>query len=237
MDLSMASSLGGVISNVIATDSANQVSRIKAGAESYIRGKNNEVVAEENKRDAVLTGFQRWKQSVYNSRVTQNAATDQDMLTTNYNRQRDVRARGSFATQVQYAEQSGRMQAQAAASGVTGSVVDVLNMTLQMKQGQQDTQFAEATRQMDYDEGQREFTTYWADMDKMDTSIILDNQRVSDPNISYTQQAPLISAVKPSDVKNIAQGLGNMNFSFNQPKPASLPFAGEDVGDNSQVLA
>jgi hypothetical protein len=217
MDYGMVSSVGGVVGSIITTNAANHIAADQAKTQAYIRGKNNEVIAEENKRDAILTGIQRWRQSIYNKRVVQNAASDQEMLTTNFNRQRDARARGNFAEQVQYAEQAGRMQAQAAASGVTGSVVDVLNMTLRMKKGQEDTQYANTTAQLARDEATKEFSTYWSDMDRQDTSIIFDNPRMNDYGVSAPQQRSLISGVSLSDIKTVAQGVGSMNFSFNSP--------------------
>lgn len=220
MDYGASSAAGSFISTVIATRSANKIAGINAAAANYVRGKNNEVVDAENARDSVLTGLQRWRQKVYNDRVMSNAVSDQEMLTVNFNRQQDARARASFSDQIHYAEQEGAMAAKAAASGITGSVVDILNMSLHMKKGMEDTQRAEADRQMTYDEGRKETSTWFANMDKMDTSLIMDNPRQHDYGVNIALRMSPLTGIKPSDIKTMGQSASS--FSFNSPAPYSL---------------
>jgi 2-hydroxychromene-2-carboxylate isomerase len=218
-DYGAASSAGSIIAGMVGTYSANQVAGIQAGTADYIRASNNKLVAAENKRDAVLTQIARWRQSVYNSRVMENAAADQEMLTTNFARMKDARSRASFSDQINFAEQEGRMQAQAAASGVTGSVVDILNATLRMKKGIEDTNRAQTDRQLDYDEQRKEGSVWAANMDKLDQSLIFDNPRSMDFGQTVVPTRSLLSGIDAKDVKNVAQGASSFNFSFNTPAP------------------
>lgn len=223
-DYGMVSSIGSAIGGVYAANANANVARHQSEANNFIRAQNNTAIDAENRRDAVLTGIQRWKQTIYNKRVMANAASDQEMLAVNYARQRDARARGSFSDQIRSAEEAGRMQAQAAMSGVSGSVVDVLNATLAMRKGMQDTQTATAGRQADYDEMRKEGSVWLANLDKLDNTLILDNPRGHDYGFDPTPPANVLASLNVKDVKNIAQGGAEAyaKFSFSTPAPYSL---------------
>lgn len=211
------SAIGSVASTMITNYFSGKIAGVQAGLANDIRALNNETLRVTNRRDAVLTGMQRWRQKVYNERVHQNAEKDKEVGAVNYWRQKDARKRASFAEQIRYAEEDGRMQASAAASGVSGSVVDMLNATTELRKGLQEQQAARTERQFDYDYGRAQFSQWWANMDQMDYSLILDNPKTLDFNVNTANAPGLLSGVSVKDVKDIAQG--GYDFFFKQPDP------------------
>lgn len=215
MDYSTASGAAGIASTVIGNHFANRVAGIQAGTANFIRGKNNEVVAANNQRDKAITGLQRWRQGVHNSRVYENAAKDQESSEVNFSRGRDARARASFSDQVRYAEEEGRMAASAAASGITGGVVDMINATSRMRKGMVDTAMAENNRLSESDHTRQLAATYWSNLDQMDYSLILDNPRGMDYGNDLPQTKSLLTGISAKDIKGVVQGA---EFSFKSSK-------------------
>ena len=168
------------LQSMYGTSVSNSVANIKAGAENRIRDINHATVDVVNQRNAALTSLQRWAQGVRNERVYEGLGNNQAAAATNFNRMRDARTRQNFATNVQQAEASGRMQAAAAASGVTGSVVDILNQATALKVSMAETARVSAEKQMTYDyrlgERQQTFAAY----DQLDTGLIFDNPELYD---------------------------------------------------------
>lgn len=230
MDYSTAASMGSAVGQMAATYFGNQANQINANAANYVRAKNNEVLTVTNARDASLTAIQRWKQSVNNTRVQQNASNDHDVIETNYWRQVDQRQRASFSDQIRSAESEGRQAAMAAVSGVSGGVVDMLNNTAKLRQGMQDVAAATADKQMAYDKNRQEFSNYWANMDQMDYSLILDNPQVMDYTKTVPQPKGMLSGVAAKDVKNIAQGVSFMFKTPDTPTGAINNYSGTDAG-------
>lgn len=212
-DYSAVAGWSGAIAGAMQANAANSISKKQIAGSNYIREQNNMVVAAENSRDKVLTGIQRWRQQVHNSRVVENAANDQEALAVNHFRQKDQIARADFATQIGYAEQQGRMAAQAASSGVSGGVVDMLNVSMRIKQGMENNARAQAERQLDSDYERKQMSVWWANMDQLDQSVILDNMRGADyrHDLSFSVASPM-QGLTVENLKGIAQG--NYDFSF-----------------------
>lgn len=217
MDFGGAYSVGSAIGQIGVNYFNNRTARAQADTANYIRNLNNGVKKVENERDAVITATQRWRQSVYNDRVKEHAATDREVIETNFWRQRDARQRASFSDQIRYAEQEGRMAAAAAMSGVSGSVVDMLENTAKLRKGIEDQTRAEAESQFGYDKNKLEFGTYQADMDQFDYSLIFDHPQMLDFTRNIPQTVSLLNGVTGAQVKGIAQGF---DFSFgSKPSP------------------
>ena len=219
MDISTASSGMSIASTVVSNYYANRVAGIQADTANSIRGINNSVLAYTNARDAAITGLQRWRQTVHNSRVYENTAKDQEASEVNYARSKDARARASFSDQIRFAEEEGRMAASAAASGITGSVVDMLNATSRMRKGITDTAQAENNRLADSDHQRHLKSTYWANLDQLDYGLILDNPRSVDFRNDTAQTRSLVAGISGKDVKTFAQGV---DFSFKPTGASSL---------------
>jgi hypothetical protein len=229
MDISTASSGMSIASTIVGNYYANKVAGIQADTANYVRGLNNKVVTAVNTRDNAITGLQRWRQGVRNSRVYEGAAKDQEASEVNYARSKDARARASFSDQVRFAEEEGRMAASAAASGVTGSVVDMLNATSRLRKGMQDTVQSENSRLADSDHQRQLHATYWANLDQLDYSLILDNPRSVDFKTDTPATKSLLSGVSGKDVKGVAQGV---DFSFSSAKGSDSLDAFLALNDN-----
>lgn len=235
MDFGGAYSIGSMIGQVGANYFNNKTEKLQADTANYVRDLNNKTTAKENERDAVITATQRWRQGVYNSRVYENAAKDQEVIETNFWRQRDQRQRASFSEQIRNAEEEGRMAAAAAMSGVSGSVVDMLNNTVKLRQGMENQARDEAEDQFAYDKGKLQFGTYWANLDQLDYSLIFDNPKTLDYMRTTPQPVSLLSGITGKQVARGAQALSSFNFSFSQPTPDRAEWDGVDyqaTGDN-----
>lgn len=166
--------VGQAAAGAITTHFQNQSSRIAADAANVVRTANNASAAAWNTVTQAQTNLQRWTQNVRNSRVYENVGRNQEALATNFNRSRDARTNANFADNIRQAEEAGRMQASAAASGVTGSVVDVLNYAAGMKRQIQETARLDSEAYANKDYKLTEFQTHWAILDQLDNGLILD---------------------------------------------------------------
>lgn len=219
MDMSLVSGGFSAANGLISAYYGNKVEGIKADAANKIRAGNNAVLAEVNKRNAGLSGLQRWRQEVSNSRVMEAVATNQDALAINFNRSRDARTRANFATNIRNAEESGRQQAAAAVSGVTGSVVDVINMTSRLKQNIERQTVVDTERQINYDFNRKQTAVRLATMDALDFSLIFDTTANLDYGSNTPKTTNLFGAMisGKDTLKNLAQGAAD--FMFKQPDP------------------
>lgn len=219
MDMSLASAGIGAVTGFANSLINNSAARHQAAAANQIREGNNAVTVKVNARNAAVTSLQRWRQGVSNSRVYEAVAANQEALATNFNRARDSKTRSNFSASVRAAEESGRQQASAAASGITGSVVDVINMTSTLRRGIEQQASLEAEGQMASDFNKQEFAQRWATLDSLDYSLIFDNQQIMDygRNVAVTTN-PFAAAIQGAigsagGLKGVANGLAN--FSFN----------------------
>lgn len=222
MDYGAVSSIGSSMASIVTNVYDRKIAGIQAEAANYVRAQNNTVIDAENKRDAVLTNTQRWKQSVTNTRVLENAGKDRETIEVNYWRQADARKRANFADQIKFAEEEGRMAAAAAVAGVSGSVVDMLNTTAKLRRGMEDTAQARAGRQFASDKERLQFSTYWAHLDEMDYSLIMDNPQIHDFGVNTPRGTSLLNGINAKDVKNIANGVSD----FFQPAASQLTIMG-----------
>lgn len=175
MDASLASAGMSFLSGAIGAYYNNKVADIQAKAANGVRDYNNATALVEAERDKQLTGYQRWAQTVRNSRVQESVAAHQQALTTNFNRARDARTRQNFVTNIQQAEEQGRQQAAAAVAGVTGSVVDVINDTTRLRNAMERTARLDAESQTVYDYKVQEQAQRLAIEDSIDWGIVFDN--------------------------------------------------------------
>lgn len=218
------------LTGYIAANAANDVADIQAKTANIIRAGNNRVVAAENSRNAILTGMQRWAQETRNKRVFEGIENNQEALAVNFNRQRDARTRSNFAQTVRNAEEQGRLAASAAASGVSGSVVDNIAATATMRAAMEDTARRRAEGQASYDYTKREGQQLVAALDQLDYSPIFDNPRGLDynTNVAQTSNAIVAGLTNNGALKDIVQG-GSSFFNFSQPKSESITdFLGVD---------
>jgi len=218
------SAVGNGIASYITASAQADVAEIQANSSNIIRAINNQTAQVVSKRNAVLTGLQRWAQGVRNDRVYESIGKSQEALAVNFNRSRDARTRANFAVNVRNAEEQGRMQAAAAASGITGSVVDVINTTNVLKQNMVRTATLDAERSINYDQQKREFDQRLALLDQLDNTLIFDNMERLDFGVTQPRQTtdPLAAAAAGVGVKGfqaIGSAVGNF-FNFDTPKDA-----------------
>jgi hypothetical protein len=217
-DMSLVSGGFNFLNGAIGQHFANEGAEAQAAAANGIRAGQRIVTASNNSRNAQLTAMQRWAQSVRNSRVMESVASHQEALAINFNRARDARTRQNFATNVRQAEEQGRMQAAAASSGVTGSVVDVVNMTAKLRNGMERTARMDAEDQIVYDYQKTEFDTRLALLDQLDFSLILDNPEVMDNGpATEARTGNVLTAGLGNNgaLRQITQGLGSFFQSSN----------------------
>lgn len=218
MDMSLVSGGFSAVNSALGAYYSNEVESIKANAANRIREGNNRVVGVVNQRNAEMTALQRWRQSVANSRVYEAVAANQEAMAINFNRARDMRTRAGFAANIRNAEESGRQQAAAAASGVSGSVVDVVNMTTRLKQGIERQAVKQTEGQLSYDFERKQEQARLATLDSLDFSLIFDNVQQVDYAINAPKRVDIFGAAisGKNTLRDLTQGAANF---FKQPDP------------------
>lgn len=213
-DMSLASAGLSAVSSAIATYSANQIAKIQANASNVIREGNLKVNAATNARDAVLTATQRWAQGVRNKRVYEAVGNQQEALAVNFNRARDTRTRQNFATNIRQAEESGRQAASAAASGITGSIVDVIDMTTQLRNGIQREARVQAENQIVGDYKRTEMQQQLALTDQIDFTPIFDNPQVLGGGDVTAKTSNVFSTALTTGAVSLLKSGYSFNFNF-----------------------
>lgn len=214
MDASLVAGGFNFLSGAITQSFANGAAKYQAATANNIRAGNNRVIDVANERNAILTATQRWAQTVRNSRVYENLTEVQAAQGSNFNRQRDARTKSNFAANVKFAEEDGRQAAAAAASGVTGSVVDVINTTSRVRKGIEEASRLQDEEYIDEDYKHAEFRTNLIAKDSIDYGIIFDNEQLHDFGNNIAKTGSVISAGLANNgaLKQLTQGLSTFKF-------------------------
>lgn len=213
------------IAGAITAAGNSRIAADDAAAANGIRAANNAGSAAWGRANASITALQRWTQSVRNSRVYESVERNQEALAVNYNRSRDARTKGNFSQQIKQAEESGRMQAAAAASGVTGSVVQVLDTTRAIRNAIQDRDRINTEAQVKSDFSLAQFQQRWAILDQLDNGLILDTPAKVDYGTSVARPttgigSAFIAGMGAKGLQQVGVAAGNFfNFDKNLPDP------------------
>lgn len=164
----------------------NTVNAANVYASNLVRSATNELRASRG-------SLARYTQSVNNNRALENTGEQVTAAAVNYRRARDNATKASFEDQIAFAEQAGRQSAQAAFSGLTGGVADIVNGTSALRRARVQQKVDEASTQAAYDAGQRQRAIMLAGFDSLDQSEITDD---IDYNTDVVQRrvAPVASA-------------------------------------------
>lgn len=133
----------GIASRAIAR-AQNQVSAAEATAANLVRGAKNEAVAAQ-------TGLAYFMQTENNKRRLAAAAKTLEAGVTNMQRMQESFTTGSIENQLAAAEAGGAYAAHAAMSGTGGNAVDVIDMTMQLKNARSRQAREKAQGQATYD--------------------------------------------------------------------------------------
>jgi len=149
-------------------DAQNTVGRANAAAANQVRSATNRF-------SSARAGFERWQQGENNKRILDGAGEAIAANVQNFIRDDKVRTAANFEQSIRDAEQMGAQDAAAAASGLTGSIVDTVNVTTALRR----SRVNEAVRQMGefarYDAGKRTGAILQAGIRGMNSSMIFDN--------------------------------------------------------------
>lgn len=144
---------------------ANAVERANAYAGNLIRATNNELKGQR-------ASLARYTQSENNRRVLEGTGEAVTASRTNALRRQDAATAGDLENQIAFAEQAGGQAAAAAFSGLQGGVVDLVNGATAARRSRIEAATKEATKQVAYDEGQREKQIAQAGWDSLDHTDI-----------------------------------------------------------------
>lgn len=105
------------------TKANNKAAKLNAAIQDQLTQANNTVAAASG-------ALSRYRQSLGNQLVLKNAAKQVDALTKNLIRSQEQSQQAGLNTKIKAAEQTGGLMAAAAAAGIGGSTIDILNNTL-----------------------------------------------------------------------------------------------------------
>lgn len=105
----------------------NKVAKQNAKIQDQMTDANNELAA--------ATGaLQRYRQSVRNQQIVKAGADQVEAIGKNLGRLQEATVQGNLNTRIQAAEATGGLMATAAAAGIGGSTVDMLNQVIKSKE-------------------------------------------------------------------------------------------------------
>ena len=202
---------GGVVEEA-KVNAANQVTAANTYAQNLVRTVNNEL-------SMSRASTARYNQSVNNQRVLENTGSAVETAGINYRRARDSATLDDFESQIAFAEQAGAQRAQAALSGLTGGVVDLVDATTRLRKSRLQQRSDEAMKLGDFDAGQRAKQIYQTGWDSLDSSEI--NADVDYSVNTFSKQTYdgnlFTEAFGKSGVKGLANIAGGVASFFKPP--------------------
>lgn len=225
MGLDVVMSLAGGYVEGKNIESQNIINSANVAAENLMRKSNNVL-------SAASGSLRRYNQSVTNQRALAQTGQAQQAALVNYERQRDAALSGNFETQVQLAEQQGRLAASAATTGLVGGVVDMVNATTSLRANRLQQTILDRTTAAESDAARQQSNIMKAGYESMDSNSFIDN---IDHSIStYTAQVrggnvfgDILGGLSKNskNTSNVLNSLSNRStFSWGSP-----------ISDNSQV--
>lgn len=146
----------------------NRLSKQNAESKNLLRQASN--AAEASKGNLA-----RWVQSVNNQRRMDSAGEALEMNIVNARRQGDSALNAGFSQSLQAAEQAGQMVASAAAAGVSGDVVDMVNTSAALRDSIVRQEFSERIDLAASDTARRAGNIMSQMVGGLDSTLLLDN--------------------------------------------------------------
>lgn len=172
----------------------NEISQVNAQAGNSVRVAKNAAVAASNT-------LARWVQSVSNNRRLDQGGDAIEANAVNYRRASDAGLTHSFSSSIRDSEQAGVQAAQAAASGVDGNVVDMINTSVALRNSIVKQGIEDSGNYADYDAAQRAGNIMHQMVGGLDNSVVLDSL---DYNVDFAKTQPVFS-----HFENALKGLGS----------------------------
>lgn len=214
----------------------NRISAVNAEAGNKVRLARNAFGAAEN-------NLARFAQSLNNNRVLKQGGQQLEANVVNYYRSRDQLLTQSFSDSIAQAEQAGHAVASAAAAGVGGSVVDMVNTSTRLRDSIVKQQLDERADQFTYDTSRRAGNILSQTLGGMDQSLILNNFDTG-IDVAQVQAKPTYGAAilnfaiaagkayagmsgvptgggnAPTSGTGVSVPSSSSSFRFNQPAPS-----------------
>lgn len=201
--ISAVQGLAGAHSEDSQASIQNLINKANADASNKVRGARNEL--------AVAKGrLARANQVESNRRVLAQGTRQRDAAMVNYLRVRDAAASADLEGQLQIAEQQGAAVAAQAFSGVSGSVVDMVNTSTRLRNARAIQALKQREKSMSIDAATEQANIQRATIESLDTSSIMDEL---DYNVDFAQISKggnLFSALAPA-ASLFGQAMGNMH--------------------------
>lgn len=197
-------------------------------AEADAKNKNN-VRAAANINAAAQGGLARWVQSVNNNRRLDEGGRALEENTVNFYRQADALQGQSLAQDITNAEQAGVMAVSAAAAGVDGQVVDMVNSSTALRNSIVAEHADRLKGAYSYDTARRAGLIMSQTVSSLDNSLIFDNL---DYNVDVAQRQvdnrttpSYFSAILGSALKTLPAALGTMGSAQGAAAGAASAYA------------
>jgi len=165
-------------------DADNRLSIVNRDAKTLVRGAQNAFAAAKG-------SLNRWTQSVNNNRRLDAGGRALEDNMVNFQRNNDNMTARGFSDQIKMAEQIGQQAASAAAAGVSGGVVDMIDTTTALKHSIVNEQVKASGETAAFDAAHRAGSIAMETMQGLDGSIILDSL---DYNREYAQKTAKIGS-------------------------------------------
>jgi hypothetical protein len=171
---------GGIGSKAFraATEANNRLRRVNVEARDKVRQAGNLAEAAQN-------NLSRWVQSVNNNRRLKAGGEALEAHTVNVRRGLDAAEKRQFSNDITSAEQQGRMAASAAFSGVAGDVVDMVDLSVNLRNTIVEQAFKDQQGSATYDATRRAGNIMSQMVGGLDNSVIIDSL---DYNVDALQQ-------------------------------------------------
>lgn len=217
--------LGGWVSGQLGRANArieNRMSAVNTEASNKVRVAKNAAAAAES-------GLARWVQSVNNNRMLDSGGDRLEETVVNYRRQDDRLLTQSFTDSIAEAEQAGNAAAAQAVSGVEGSVVDMVNGSVALRDSIMRQQAENLRGTVNYDTARRAGSIMSQMVGGLDQSLIMDsldyNEDVATTKYVASGGRLLANALLSVSWGDLNKGINNSMQSRQPPAPgkASAP--------------
>lgn len=201
----------------------NTLNKANADATNKVRGARNTL--------AVAKGrLARANQIESNRRILAQGNRQRDASMVNYLRMRDASTTADFEGQIQMAEQAGAAAAAQALSGVTGSVVDMVNTTTRLRNARTQAAIKQRDKSLSMDAANEQANIQRATIESLDTSSIMDEldynvdfaMTVSRQGNWFTDIAPAISTLGQAFSGPTSKPSAKTSFSYANPPNSAV---------------
>ena len=175
----------GAAKGLLEASANKELNDINNGLQKAFVQSNRSKSAASNIASSAQGNLARWAQSVNNQRVLEAGGKSLEVNAINFGRQMDAALSSGFSTSIGAAEVAGRAAVASGFAGISGDVVDAVNVSTRIRDRMVREQTQANYKMAEWDFRQKQATIATQTIRSMDSSYLMDTL---DFSMGYTQQ-------------------------------------------------